>query len=257
MSVPHRRGLIATVTAGLAVLALTAGAGLAAPAEAAPARPAEAAPAQRTDAAPHAKSRGAGARNLPTEATMAWLEAGDWRSEGTTSGPEPDSTSPCTTRSLTDYRGAKAKAWERSFILRATGSDWARAVLVQFDTAKHASAAERAVTRELQHCDDTLAGDASYVSVGQPAPTRRVPTKVGSARFTETSYVTSTDVEIDPNSSTFEATGTVRFGRRLLVLTMTTHGQDDNWSHVANDPTELPLHPMYRTLPAAAKRLSR
>lgn len=146
---------------------------------------------------------------------------------------------------------------ERTFTLRATEGAWAGAVLTQFDTAAHASAAERAVTHALKKCRATLQEAGGYMQVGRPSPLRRVDTKTGSARFTETSYQNTVDVDADPSSWTFEATGTVRYGRRLLVPMMTTTEQDDHWSYVANDPTELPLHPMYRRLPAAAARLAR
>ncbi len=188
---------------------------------------------------------------------MAWHEIGDWRSEGTSIGPEPSSTTQSTTRPVNDYRGAAARTWERSFSLRESEGDWAAAVLTQFDTAAHASAAERAVTRALATCEGTLTAADGYLQVGAASPSRRVKTTTGSARFTEMGYQTMVDVDADPNSWTFEATGTVRYGRRLLVLTMTSHGQDNNWSYVPNDPTELLLHPMFRTLPAAAKRLAR
>lgn len=221
----------------LTALAVTAGAALVAP------------------AGPAFASTGAGSANLPSERTMAWHHRGDWISQGTTRSDEPTSPSPCLTRPLNDYRGARSSTSERSFALEGSDRDTALAVVVQFDNVTHATAAERAVRRALQACDDTLADDASYVGTAHPTPARRVDTERGTARFTEVDYVTLTDA--DEQVGTFEAVGTVRTGRRLLVVSMAVHGQDNNWSYVADDPTGLPLHPMYRTLPRAANRLAR
>ena len=62
----------------------------------------------------------------------------------------------------------------------------------------------------------------------------------------------------DPTSDDthFGDYGVVRAGDRLAVVAMDTVGLDSNWSYEENDPTGLAMHPMFRTLPKVAARLS-
>ncbi|MBP2416165.1 hypothetical protein ACFFOM_05465 [Microlunatus capsulatus] len=224
-----------TAALGLSALAVTAATAIVAPVGASAAGPSGA------------------AAHLPVERTLSWHQRGDWVSEGTTRSTEPTSPSPCLTRPLNRYPGARAVTAERSFTLPDAERGAALAVVVEFDSRARAAAAAAAVQRSLRRCAATLADDPGHAEV-QVAPTRRVRVPRGTARFTEVTRASPADLEA--GLRTFDATATVASGRRLLVLTLSVTGQDDSWSHRADDPTGLPLHPMYATLPRAASRLA-
>lgn len=213
--------------------------------------------APRSDAAP--ATAGAtitsqpqlGAKNVAGEKAMAWHRFGDWISQGTLSGPDLEPPTPCMTRTLEAYAGARRRSYRRDFQLRGSDQDYASALATQFHTTQQATNAAQAVRSALADCRTTLRRDG-YQQVSR-ATTLPVTIASGSATFTEISY----DIDLADDEVTFAAIGVIRSAKRVEVISMTVHGQDNNWSYVKNDPTELPLHPMFATLPAAARQLNR
>ena len=186
--------------------------------------------------------------NLPTESDLEWHGPGDWKTTDTYSGIGGQDISRCFAPGP-----ASLPAFRRDFRLADSAGDRAGAVVLEFADAEAAETAYATIVRAGTRLPDPTG------ETGSPADQRRATGCRSSCPAAAAQFIqTSTEVLDEPTSDDthFGDYGVVRIGDRLAVVAMDTVGLDSNWSYAENDPTGLAMHPMFRTLPKVAARLS-
>ena len=190
--------------------------------------------------------------NLPWEADLEWHDPGDWQAAGLWEGEGPEQTTKCLTEDPLDEAISPARMYQRDFTFPGgTGPERGSALIMEFDENRDADwvygwLAEMVGT----NCHDTLQLKG-FSPVGQ-LRNHQISIPGTEACFTEVTY--RHELDDDEQEAFFESVGAVRDGNRIALVSMTVWGMDNNWSH-EGDGTELPLHPMYRTMPKVADRL--
>jgi hypothetical protein len=193
-------------------------------------------------AAPHASK--ITKSNLPTRADMEWQRAGDWVLSGTRTGLGAEPVSTCISDDIASYDGMTA-VLRRDYTL--TGKGRGTAVALSYDAPQAASAAFLNLTQAAEGCRaELLQGDFTNVTKTKDYDVV-IPEGI-TGLFYEASF------QPDGEDQTYESIGLALAGTRVLLLTMIVAEPDSQWSYSAGGAK--PLHPMFRTLPKAAERLT-
>lgn len=235
--------------AALAGLGMAAGMGWAAsPSEAAPneVAPGETAPSES------ATSDAIRAGNLPWESDLEWHEAGDWKATDLYAGEEGEERTTKCLRGPVVHELNVDRMYQRDYEYPDAEKNRASALILEFETNKVADRAYSELATWATECAATL-DDQGYTQFG-PARGHLISIPGTEARFTELSYRHASD---NGDEAFFESIGAVRDGNKVALVSMTSWGMDNNWSYDENDESDLPLHPMYRSMPKVAERLVR
>jgi hypothetical protein len=182
--------------------------------------------------------------NLPRTQDMEWLKAGDWRIDGTRKGLGAEPVSTCISDDLAGYDGTTA-VLRRDYTLPDKGRG--TAVALSYDSTDAASAAFLNLTQAAAGCQAALQlGGFTHVTKIKDFDVI-IPEGI-TGLFYEASFQPSGQ---DQN---YESIGLSLAGTRVLLLSMIVVEPDSNWSYGAGGSK--PLHPMFRTLPKAAERLT-
>lgn len=199
-----------------------------------------------TPAGSTAVSRALAEKNLPSGDEMEWQQTGDWIVNDTITGMGSDPISSCLPGDPTPPAKAQ-QMLRRNYTLPDVG--YATAVAVKFADASAADRAFAAWSSDAAACQSTLT-ESGFTKVKQ-VRTFGVDIPEGiSGNFYETAY---RPPDQDP---TYESVGLALAGDRVLFLSMIALTPDSNWSYGDGKNSQLPLHPMFRTLPKAAERLT-
>jgi hypothetical protein len=175
---------------------------------------------------------------------MEWQKAGDWLIDGTRRrlGTEPVST--CVSEDIAGYDGTVG-VLRRDYTLPDNGRG--TAVALNYDTTQAASAAFLDLTQAAEGCRAALQlGGFTHVSKIKNFDVV-IPEGI-TGLFYEASYRPS------GQDQTYESIGLSLAGNRVLLLSMIVVEPDSHWSY--GEGGTKPLHPMFRTLPKAAERLT-
>ena len=182
--------------------------------------------------------------NLPTVGDLEWRPGADWVAAGTKTGLGEQPVSACISDDLAGYDGTTA-VLRRDFTLPDNGHG--TAVALSYDTAQAANASFQTMSQAAAGCQSALQrGGFTHL-----AKVKRyvVPIPEGiTGTFYETSY------RAQAQDQSYESIGLAIAGTRVLLLTMIVVEPDSHWSY-AEDGAK-PLHPMFRSLPRAAQRLT-
>jgi hypothetical protein len=182
--------------------------------------------------------------NLPGRQDMEWQKAGDWLIDGTRKGIGAEPVSTCVSEDIGGYDGTVG-VLRRDYTLPANGRG--TAVALNYDTRQAASAAFLNLTQAAEGCRATLQlGGFTHVSKIKNFDVV-IPEGI-TGLFYEASYRPS------GQDQTYESIGLSLAGSRVLLLSMIVVERDSNWSY--REGGTKPLHPMFRTLPKAAERLT-
>lgn len=204
------------------------------------AAPSSATSSGSASAAPNSQlaQRGVTRANLPTSSDLEWFKAGDWRQLDGGSGLGQSTLSTCQ-QDTPQFDGARS--FRADFELPKSGGSSASALVTSFDTAEQAQEARKAVL--------SWRGNGCQGTDSEPD---QVPAAGNDASFVE--YTKPLDAKT--GEALFVSIGAVVEGNRLAVVTMEVVGQDNNWDFKPNGEVGQ-THPMIRTLPKVADRLSR
>lgn len=192
--------------------------------------------------------------NLPWEADLEWQQPGDWKAAGLWEGEGPEQATKCLTEDPLDEAISPTNMYQRDFTFPGgTGKERGSALIMEFDENRDADWVYGWLAEMVAvNCHDTLKLK-SFTPVGE-LEGHRISIPGTEARFTEMSY--REELDDDQQEAYFESVGAVRDGNKIALVSMTIWGMDNNWSYESDDSTELPLHPMYRTMPKVADRLT-
>jgi hypothetical protein len=176
---------------------------------------------------------------------MEWRHAGDWVLAGTRTGLGAEPVSTCIADNIASYDGT-TRVLRRDYTL--TGKGRGTAVALSYDAAQAASAAFLNLTQAAEGCRAELVQAGGFTKVA----------KIKNYDVTIPEGITGTFYEAsfrpDGQDQTYESIGVALAGTRVLLLTMIVAEPDSQWSYRAGGTK--PLHPMFRTLPKAAERLT-
>lgn len=180
--------------------------------------------------------------NLPRSQDMAWHSLGDWKTTSTWSGSGQATVNRC--QATTFEKLGASQVFVREFSM---GSDYASAVIMQFDDPASMDAALEGIKYWMTSCPERLSKQGIK---GATSSSHQVS---NSESFSELSFPDPDNAD----SGIFQATGVATDTDRLRAafVTMETHGQDNNWDYEPNGPVGA-MHPMFRTLPRVSDRLS-
>lgn len=181
--------------------------------------------------------------NLPRTEDMEWQKAGDWLIDRTRTGLGAEPVSTCISDDLTAYDGTTA-VLRRDYTLPDTGRG--TAVALTYDTTQAASAAFLNLTQAAEGCRSALE-QGGFTHVAKIKDYDVVIPEGITGLFYESSYRPS------GQDQTYESIGLSLAGTRVLLLSMIVIEPDTRWSYSEGGK---PLHPMFRTLPKAAERLT-
>jgi hypothetical protein len=182
--------------------------------------------------------------NLPRTQDMEWQKAGDWQIDSTRTGLGAEPVSTCISDDLAGYDGTTA-VLRRDYTLPDNGRG--TAVALNYDTAQAASAAFLNLTQAAEGCQAALQlGEFTHVAKIKDYDVV-IPEGI-TGLFYESSYRPS------GQDQTYESIGLSLAGTRVLLLSMIVVEPDSHWSY--SEGGAKPLHPMFRTLPKAAERLT-
>ena len=182
--------------------------------------------------------------NLPRAQDMEWKKAGDWLIDGTRKGLGAEPVSTCISDNIAGYDGTVA-ALRRDYTLTDNGRG--TAVALNYDTTQAASAAFLNLTQAAESCQAALQL-AGFTHVAKIKDFDVVIPEGITGLFYEASYRPS------GQDQTYESIGLSLAGSRVLLLSMIVIEPDSNWSYSEGGAKR--LHPMFRTLPKAAERLT-
>jgi hypothetical protein len=182
--------------------------------------------------------------NLPRTQDMEWQKAGDWQIDGTRTGLGAEPVSTCISDDLASYDGTTA-VLRRDYTLPDNGRG--TAVALSYDSTEAASAAFLNLTQAAEGCKAALQL-GGFTNVAKIKDFDVVIPEGITGLFYEASYRPS------GQDQTYESIGLSLAGTRVLLLSMIVVEPDSHWSYSAGDSK--PLHPMFRTLPEAADRLT-
>ncbi|WP_432560482.1 hypothetical protein [Granulicoccus sp. GXG6511] len=193
------------------------------------------------------------ADNLPVAEDLQWNDTADWRTAETSVGGGTEQLSVCQQNSIESLGGNAVQV--RTFTLSPAGGQAdgeAVAVAMSFDSREFADQGYATAQEWLADCQRVLAAQERTDGRQVISPIE-VSVPSGRAQVTEWSYqAPSTGAD----SGEFESQGLVQQGDRVALVVMRTPGQDNNWDVEPGGPVG-ELHPMIRTLPAVADRLTR
>jgi hypothetical protein len=182
--------------------------------------------------------------NLPRAKDMEWQKAGDWLIDGTRTGLGAAPVSTCISDDLAGYDGTVA-VLRRDYTLPDNGRG--TAVALNYDTTQAASAAFLNLTQAAEGCQAALQlGGFTHVAKIKDFDVV-IPEGI-TGLFYEASYRPS------GQDQTYESIGLSLAGNRVLLLSMIVLEPDSHWSY--SEGGTKPFHPMFRTLPKAAERLT-
>jgi hypothetical protein len=132
---------------------------------------------------------------------------------------------------------------------------YARSMALDFASEADAQTAYQTISQWIQSCATTLQGHFYDRASGGDQWTD-VNVKAGQARFAELSYGPVPGTGTD-EVGFFESVGLARVGDRVLVVSLVDISTESHWSYAPDDPTGLPMHPFFTTLPGGADNLAR
>ncbi|MDO5681376.1 MAG: hypothetical protein Q4G46_00930 [Propionibacteriaceae bacterium] len=189
--------------------------------------------------------------NLPDAQDLHWNDGASWRAAATTTGGGTEQLSVCQQNSM-ESLGANA-ILVRTFTF--TGNGDAVAVAMSFDSRAGAEEAYAVAQEWMADCQGVLvAQKRTNGSQGiPPTPVALPQSTAGKAQVTEWGYRTAST---DPANLEFESQGLAQVNDRLALVFMRSEGQDSNWDLSPGGPVGS-VHPMIRSLPAVAAKLTR
>lgn len=179
--------------------------------------------------------------SLPRASDLAWHRFGDWTPTSTWTGSGQATVNRC---QLDTFESLGAdQVYVREYKM---GSDYASAVVLQFGSEAEFEAGGEGLEHWFATCPSRLKKQGAH---GVSMDSHAVGT---TGRFSEVSFISSDN----PDESIFLASGVTAdtASLRMALVTMETHGKDNNWDYEPNGPVGA-MHPMFRTLPKVAERL--
>ncbi|WP_425309551.1 hypothetical protein AADG42_12560 [Ammonicoccus fulvus] len=212
------------------------------------------APPQTGEASPDAPDApypgGVTEADLPADSELVWTPEIGWRTVETSEGGGTQQLSVCQQNRM-ESLGAKF-IMVRTYALagdpNTSGAD-AAAIAMSFESKELADQAYATAQGWITECAATLEAQDRTEPRFAIEP-MDVPVAGGRAQVSEWMYGTAAD------EGEFESQGLIQVGDRLELLVMRVQGQDNNFDTEPNGPVGL-VHPMIRSVPAAAEKLAR
>lgn len=193
---------------------------------------------------------GVTAANLPADSDLVWTPDIGWKTVETTEGGGTEQRSVCQQNRM-ESLGARFIV-VRTYALggdpSTSGGDGA-AIAMSFETKELADQAYATAQGWITDCAATLEAQ-NRTNPRFAIQPMTVPVPGGRAQVSEWMYGTAAD------AGEFESQGLIQVGDRLELLVMRVQGQDNNFDTQPKGPVGI-VHPMIRSVPAAAEKLAR
>lgn len=185
------------------------------------------------------------ADDLPAADDLVWNDRASWTVGATTEGGGTEQLFVCQQNSL-ESLGANA-IQVRTYTL--SGADPAVAIAMSFDSRELADQAYETVKTWNDDCLEVLDAQGRN-DAKQTITALGVPIEGGRGHVTEWAYPRGED------NGEFESQGLYQIDDRIGLLAMRIEGQDNSWDTAPGGPVG-EVHPIIRSLPAAAAKLAR
>jgi len=185
---------------------------------------------------------------LPRDVDLEWRQRGDW----VTAGAQSTAESVCLTQPISTRPGLAAIG-RRDFKLRKQYTSSATVTVARFRDEATAQAAFDAIRKDDEQCMSRLTQNGATQT--DQYPSYAVPVKSpAKAAMAEYSYLPASATS--SGAGVFESLGVVVDANLLAFVVMRVRTNENYWSY-PGEKSQLPSHPMVRTLPNVVERLRR